>query len=247
MCRIFEVSRSGFYSFVKRRPSDRQIDDEKVKGKLKPLFEKHHKTYGPERMSVLLTKNGIQVGRTRIKRLMAECSLVPVTRPKFTKTTDSSHKLEACPDLVNRHFESDEPNKVFTSDITYIWTMEGYVYLAVILDIYSRYVAGWALGKQQDAALILSAFSMAIKRRKVPKGFIFHSDKGGQFFSKVLKAQLNILGVQQSMGSTGDCFDNAVTESFNATIKKECIYQNQFNNYKEAYSRIFTCIFQDFF
>lgn len=116
------------------------------------------------------------------------------------------------------------------------------MYLAVILDVYSRYVVGWALRKDQDAALVLSAFSMAIKRRGTPEKFIFHSDKGGQYFSKVLKSQLNILDVRQSMGSTGDCFDNAVTESFNATIKKECIYLNPINDFNEAHSKIFEFI-----
>lgn len=216
--------------------------DTEIKAVLKPSFVEHHKTYGPQRMSKILYKMGIPVGRTRVRRLMDECNLVPVTRRPFTKTTDSSHKKKACPDLVNRDFTADMPNSVWTSDITYIWTLEGFVYLAVILDVYSRYVVGWALRKDQDAALVLSAFSMAIKRRGAPKNFIFHSDKGGQYFSKVLKSQLNMLDVQQSMGSTGDCFDNAVTESFNATIKKECIYLNPISDFNEAHSKIFEFI-----
>ena len=242
MCRVFEVSRSGFYAFLNRKPSNRSKEDEKIKTVLKPAFIEHHRTYGPERMGKILSRIIAPIGRTRVRRLMAECNLVPVTRRPFTRTTDSSHSNKAFPDLVNRNFTADGPNEVWTTDITYIWTSEGFVYLAVILDVHSRYIAGWALRKDQDAALVLSAFSMAIKRRGLPKNFIFHSDKGGQFFSKILKSQLNMLDVKQSMGSTGDCFDNAVTESFNATIKKECIYLQTFQNFEEVHSKVFEYI-----
>ena len=242
MCRVFEVSRSGYYAYVKRTPSKRKQEDAKVKEVLKPTFIEHHKTYGPQRMSEILHRVGIRIGRTRVRRLMAECNLVPVTRKCFVKTTDSSHGNKAYPDLVKRDFTAEKPNSVWTSDITYIWTCEGFVYLAIILDVYSRLVVGWALRKQQDEALILGAFSMAIAKREIPKNFIFHSDKGGQYFSKILKAQLNILDVQQSMGSTGDCFDNAVTESFNATLKKECIYLHAIRDYNHAHELIFEYI-----
>jgi putative transposase len=242
MCRVFEVSRSGFYAFIKRSPSKRANEDVEIKAVLKPAFEKNRKVYGCVRLSKVIQSLGYPIGRTRTKRLMDECKIWPLTRKIFTRTTDSSHKKKSFPDLVDRNFSSDAPNQVWTSDITYIWTLEGFVYLAVILDIYSRYVVGWSLRKDMDEALVLSSFSMAVQRRNVPKGFIFHSDKGGQYFSKILKAQLNLLEVQQSMGSTGDCFDNAVTESFNATIKKECIYLEPINDFKDAYSKIFSYI-----
>jgi putative transposase len=242
MCRVFEVSRSGYYAYVKRKPSARINKDDQVKKILKPTFEEHRRTYGPTRMSKILGKMGIPIGRTRTKRLMAECNLVPVTRRPFIQTTDSSHKQNSFPDLVKRDFTATAVNQLWTSDITYIWTLEGFVYLAVILDVYSRYIVGWALRGDQDAVLILSAFSMALQRRHVPKEFIFHSDKGGQYFSKILKAQLNMLNVKQSMGTTGDCFDNAVTESFNATLKKECIYVEQIKDFKDAYEKVFAFI-----
>jgi transposase InsO family protein len=112
----------------------------------------------------------------------------------------------------------------------------------VILDVYSRYIVGWSIRRDQDAALVMSAFSMAIERRGVPTNFIFHSDKGGQYFGKILKAQLDLLKVKQSMGSTGDCYDNAVTESFNATLKKECMYPEPIKNFDDAYSKVFSFI-----
>jgi len=218
------------------------IEDSKIKQVLIPKFEEHRKLYGPTRMSKLLVSMGINAGRSRTRRLMQENMLVPVTYKPFVQTTNSPKNKKPYPDLVNRNFSADKLDSLWTSDITYIWTLDGFVYLAVILDVYSRHIVGWALRKDQDAALVLSAFSMAIKRRGVPKGFIFHSDKGGVYFSKILKSQLNLLEVNQSMGTTGDCYDNAVTESFNATLKKECIYLETLKNYDDAYSKIFSYI-----
>ena len=243
MCRVFEVSRSGYYDYLKRKPSKRTVTDKKIKEVLEPAFKEHRKVYGPTRMSKVLISMGILIGRTRTKRLMNECDLVPVTYRPYIRTTESDKNSTAFPDLVNREFTAEKPNQLWTSDITYIWTLyEGFVYLAVILDVFSRNIVGWALRKDQDAALVLSAFSMAIERRGVPENFIFHSDKGGQYFSKILKAQLNLLNVDQSMGSTGDCYDNAVTESFNATIKKECIYPEPIKDFNDAYSKVFSFI-----
>lgn len=243
MCRVFEVSRSGYYDYLRRKPGKKAVADSKIKAVLIPSFKEHRKVYGPTRMSKLLSSMGIAVGRVRTGRLMKECKLVPVTYRPFIRTTESDKNQKAFPDLVNRDFTAEKPDEVWTSDITYIWTLEdGFVYLAVILDVFSRNIVGWAMRRDQDAALVLSAFSMAIQRRGVPKNFIFHTDKGGQYFSKILRSQLSMLDVKQSMGSTGDCFDNAVTESFNATLKKECIYPETIKNFDDAYSKVFSYI-----
>jgi putative transposase len=243
MCRVFEVSRSGYYDYIKRKPGKKVVADNKIKAVLVPSFHEHWEVYGPMRMSKLLSSMGITIGRTRTRRLMKECNLVPVTRRPFIRTTESDKSQKAFPDLVQRDFTAENADEVWTSDITYIWTFDdGFVYLAVILDVFSRNLIGWAMRKDQDVALVMSAFSMAIQRRGVPKEFIFHSDKGGQYFSKILKSQLSLLHVRQSMGSTGDCYDNAVTESFNATLKKECIYREPIRNFEEAYRRVFIYI-----
>lgn len=243
MCRVFEVSRSGYYDYIKRKPGKKAAADTKIKEVLIPSFKEHRKVYGPTRMSKVLSSLGIKIGRVRTGRLMKECDLVPVTYRPFIRTTESDKKQKAFPDLVQRDFTAEKPDELWTSDITYVWTLEDcFVYLAVILDVFSRYIVGWAIRKALDAAVVLSAFSMAIQRRGVPKNFIFHTDKGGQYFSKILKSQLSLLDVKQSMGSTGDCYDNAVTESFNATIKKECIYLEPIKNFEDAYSKVFSYI-----
>ena len=214
----------------------------KIKKLLPPVFEEHKKVYGPTRMSCILRKMGYGIGRTRTGRLMNECGLRQVAHRPFVITTVAGKEPPALPDLVNREFSADAPNRIWTADITYIWTLKGFVYLAVILDVFSRYIVGWSLRKDQTAVLVLSAFSMALKRRGVPKEFVFHTDKGGQFFSTNLRAQLSLLEIKQSMGSTGDCFDNAVTESFNATLKKECIYLEPIGDYDQAYRKVFDYI-----
>ena len=191
MCRVFEVSRSGYYDYLKRKPGKKAAEDSKIKHVLIPSFKEHRKVYGPTRMSKLLSSMGIVIGRTRTGRLMKEFKLVKVTYRPFFRTTESDKDQKAFPDLVQRDFTAEKPDEVWTSDITYIWTLEdGFVYLVVILDVFSRNVVGWAIRKDQDTALVLSAFSMAIQRRGVPKSFIFHSDKGGQYFSNILKSTL---------------------------------------------------------
>lgn len=224
MCRALDVSKSGFYTWVRRGPSPRARHDADVlKPQVRIAFERSRQTYGCVRIDKVLRNVGIRTSTRRIRRIMRNDGLVPRRVRSYKCTTDSQGKKPACPDLVNRKFTAEKINRLWVSDITQVMTREGWLYLANILDLCSRYLVGWATSDQINDNLVIQAFMMAYTHRDPEPGFIIHSDHGSQYTSKLFGSIVTLYKGVQSMGSIGDCFDNAAAESFNAIIKGDCL------------------------
>lgn len=242
MCRVLGVSRSGYYGWKKQPQSKRQKENEKLLVYIKESHKISKETYGSPRIAEDLWARGIVCGENRVARIMKENGIMAKTKRKFKATTNSRHRLPVAENLLNQNFTADGPNKVWVSDITYIPTMEGWLYLAVILDVFSRQVVGWSMGKRLTADFVIKALYQAIGRRKPEAGCIMHSDQGVQYasvdFLKVLKAY----GFIQSMSRKGNCYDNAVAESFFHTLKTEHVYFERYRTRAEARQSIFEYI-----
>lgn len=224
MCRLFEVSKSGYYAWQSRPPSARSKSDAKLLGYIKKIHEESRGIYGAPRIHAeLRLKYHMCCSNKRVARLMRQAGLVGVHRRKFTCTTRRDPKREAYPDRVERQFTADEPNKVWVADVTQHETGEGWLYLAVVLDMYSRLVVGWAFAERFTAELVLNALEMALWNRQPAEGVIHHSDHGSQYTSLAFGQGLEQAGVLGSMGSVGDALDNAVAESFFATLQTELL------------------------
>ena len=191
--------------------------------KVRQIHSDTRGSYGSRRMSRQLRDDGHDVGRYRARALMKKAGVTVKHRKRFKKTTDSNHKLPVAPNLLDRNFSVDRPNAVWCSDITYLWTVQGWLYLAVIIDIFSRKVVGWATSSRMKTALVIEALSMAYFRRKPPKGLVHHSDRGSQYASYEYQQLLESYGMMSSMSRKGDCWDNAVAESFFHSLKTEWI------------------------
>ena len=242
MCRVLGVSRSGYYESLGRPPSDHRIEDDQLRPQIKAAFEKGRKNYGTRRIKDTLKKQEIHASRRRIGRLMREEDLEVQTRRKFKVTTDSKHDKPIAPNLLEREFSIDTPNTAYVGDITYIPTREGWLYLAVVIDLCSRAVVGWSMGSRITAGLVNGAMLMALWQRKPAKGLIFHSDRGSQYASDSYNKILNDHGVKGSMSKKGDCWDNAVAESFFHTLKTELVYHYDYETREEARAAIFEYI-----
>ncbi len=231
MCRHLEVSTSGYYAWERRPVSLRQKEDTRLLPLIQDAHRRSRGNYGSPRVHDDLVDQGEQVGRHRVARIMRENGITARPLKKFRKTTDSEHAFPIAPNLLERHFEADAPDQVWVSDITYIWTARGWAYLAVIVDLFSRRVVGWGLESHMRTELVLKALEMAKGHRDIQPGLIFHSDRGVQYASNEFREKLSELGITQSMSRKGDCWDNAVAESFFATIKRElvrkCFWLNQ--------------------
>jgi putative transposase len=225
MCRVLGVSRSGFYASRSRR-SKRKGEDERLKPLIRSIFETSKRTYGILRIIAALAKLGIKVGKNRVSRLMKSEGLWVKTRRRFKVTTNSDHKRPVAPNRLNQEFWAKEPDSIWTGDITYIRTSEGWLYLAVVLDICTRKIVGWSMDKRMKDDLVVGAFKNALQRRKPDKGFIFHSDRGSQYCSKRFRKLVRGVGGKQSMSATGCCYDNAITESFFGTRKRELVHHS---------------------
>jgi transposase InsO family protein len=213
MSRAFDVSKSGFYAWIRRGPSRRRHEDETVLGpQIRITFERSRQTYGCMRIGEILKHSGIGTSLRRIRRIMVQNNLVPKKVRRYKRTTISGGQMRIAPDLVKRQFSCQTPNTVWISDITYIWTLEGWLYLAIILDLCSRYVVGWATGDRINDDLVIRALTMAVTQRSPNPGFILHSDQGSQYRSKLFQSILSFHGGRPSMGTSGDCYDNAVCE-----------------------------------
>ncbi len=195
--------------------------DFKLISKVREIHNETRRTYGSRRMSERLRSQGHDVGRYRARSLMKKADVSVKHRKKFKITTDSSHNLPVAPNLLNRNFQVDRPDAVWCSDITYLWTMEGWLYLAVVIDLYSRKIIGWAMDSRIKASLVTEALLMAYWRRKPGKGLIHHSDRGSQYAGNDYQKLLNAYGMICSMSRKGDCWDNAVAESFFHSLKTE--------------------------
>jgi transposase InsO family protein len=222
-CEVLEVSSSGYYAWKKRPTASRAEQDAELVVEIKAAFEAGRGTYGSPRIHRELRANGRRVGRKRVERLMREEGIVALKKRRFRKTTDSNHSDPIAPNLLARNFHVELPNTAWVTDVTYVWTLQGWLYLAVILDLFSRRVVGWAVSANNDRALAIGALNHAKSSRIIADGLIHHSDRGSVYASADYGAELGKIGAVKSMSRKGDCWDNAVAESFFATIKGEMI------------------------
>ena len=242
MCRVFEVSRSGFYEWLSRPESARKQADRQLTEDLKQIFEDSRQTYGTRRIQDDLDQQGQRVSRARIGRLMRQAGLRGKTRRRFRATTNSNHTLPVAPNRLDRQFQVAEPDRVYVGDITYVATGEGWLYLAVFLDLFSRQVVGWAMSAWMTADLVVDALQMARWRRRPDKGLLVHSDRGSQYASGRFQTMLKDHGYIGSMSRKGNCWDNAPAESFFHTLKTELIHHCRFETREEAKQEIFEYI-----
>ena len=230
-CRVLAVSRSGYYG-AQRRPAKPLLC--KVGIHLKAAFVASHQSYGSRRLVSALQAQGIQVGRYKARSLMRRAGLKPVWKRKFVHTTDSRHNLPVAENILARQFNPTSPNVAFVTDITYIRTGTGWLYLAIVLDLFSRRVVGWAMAPSMPAELVCAALRMAIQQRQPAPGLIVHSDRGSQYASDQYQALLNKHGFICSMSRRGNCWDNSVAERFFLNLKMERVWQRSYANQAEA-------------
>lgn len=242
LCEALGVSRAGYYEWQRGVISARGQVDEEIVTHIKAIHAEHDRRYGSPRMTVELQGRGLHVNRKKVERLMRERRLPAVFPKKFRQTTDSEHSQPVAPNLLGQKFKALARDRVWVGDITYIWTTEGWVYLAVLIDLYSRRVVGWAIDKTLSRTLAINALRMALRRRRPPAGLIHHTDRGSQYASRDYRKILADNGVIASMSGKGNCFDNAVAESFFATIKKEFVHRVVFHSRSQAYRELFAFI-----
>ena len=241
MSRILGVSRSGYYAWRDRSPSARSIADAALTDRIKAIHADSRATYGAPRIHAELVDEGVQVGRKRIERLMKATGIAGVSRRKAARTTFRDERVRPACDLVDRNFYADAPDQLWVADITYIPTWAGFLYLAVVLDAFSRRIVGWAMGHSLKAQLVLDALNMALTQRR-PADVIHHSDQGSQYTSVAFGFRCKEAGVRPSMGSVGDAYDNAMCESFFATLECELLDRRKFQTKAAARMAIFQFI-----
>jgi transposase InsO family protein len=239
LCKVLGVTRSGFYAWQQRDPSEQAIDDQKLALEIAAIHKASGETYGSPRIHAELRAKGLHVSRKRVARLMRELGIKSRRKRRFKATTDSGHKLPVADNVLDRKFDVDAPDVAWVTDITYVWTDEGWLYLAAILDLFSRRVVGHAMSERIDRALVLEALRDAVGRRVPDVGLLHHSDRGSQYASSDYQDALSERGITCSMSRKGNCWDNAVAESFFATLKTECIYVRRFATRAEAREAIF--------
>ena len=241
MCRLLGVSPSGFYAWRQRAPSARAQLDERLRARIRVIHERSRGTYGAPRIHAELVAAGIRVSRKRVARLMRLAGLQGASRRRWRTTTRRRPTARPAPDLVQRHFQAEHPNRLWVADVTYIPTWAGFLYLAVVMDVFSRRVVGWAMATHLRTALVLQALEMALDQRR-PTDVIHHSDQGAQYTSVAFGHCCQAASVRPSMGSVGDCFDNALAESFFATLECELVQRSRFRCPAEAQQAVFAFI-----
>ena len=241
MCRVLGVSTSGYYAWLKRQSSQRSREDAILTDRIRWIHLRSRGTYGSPRIHAELRDEGVHVSRKRVARLMRAAGLQGVSRRKSTRTTIRQPGAQRAPDLVKRDFTVDGPNKLWVADITYIRTWAGFLYLAVVVDAWSRRVVGWAMANHLRTELVNGALEMAVRQRR-PKGVIHHSDQGSQYTSLAFGKRCREANVRPSMGSVGDCYDNALCESFFATLECELLDRRSFRSREEAGRVVFEFI-----
>jgi transposase InsO family protein len=242
MCVALSVSRSGYYAWRKRLPSARELANERLLTHIQAAFEWSRNTYGYRRIHAALVNQGVGCGRNQVARLMHLAGLQGRRRRRYKITTQSRHRLPVAPNLLSRDFLATAPNQKWVSDITYVRTEQGWLFLAAILDLYARLVVGWAIEPYLTTRLTLKALRMALSRRRPLPGLLHHSDRGGQYASADYRQLLSTQNVVVSMSRTGNVYDNAPMESFFATLKTELIHRRHYQNHREAKSDIFEYI-----
>lgn len=242
MSEVLGVSRSGYYTWLKDK-DEKEAKVELLDAQIKEVFEASRQTYGSPRVKDALEKKKVDVSKSTVARRMKEKELTPPRKKKYKKTTDSTHDYRISPNILNREFEVNVPGKVWVSDLTYIRVKDSFVYLTTVIDLADRSVVGWHLSDNMtDWDTTIAAFSKALKNRKIEPGLIFHSDRGSQYASDDFRKLISENRCIQSMSRKGDCWDNAVAESFFKTIKVESLYRYEFKTLEEVYSVVFDYI-----
>lgn len=239
MCRVFCVSRAGFYEWRKRPVSERQQTDARLLSQIKASFKKGREAYGYRRVHDDLRD---QCGKHRVARLMRENNIRPKTRKKFKVTTDSKHSKPIHENHLDRKFNVSSPNQRWVSDITYISTSEGWLYLAVVMDLFSRKIIGWSMSERMKENLVVDALKMALFKRKITSNLLLHSDRGSQYASDNYQLLLRENNIDCSMSRKGNCWDNSVMESFFHSLKVECVYHDRYKTRDDARKSIFDYI-----
>ena len=241
MCRVLEVSVSGYYGWLGRANSNRQQENERLLSMIQTIHKESRQNYGSPKVYRRLRQQGEACNHKRVERLMRDHSIKAKRVKKFKVTTDSRHNEPVAENVLDRGFNVNEPDKVWVSDITYLWTDEGWLYLAIFLDLFSRMVVGWSMSERMTSDLVISAFQMGQKRRGEVSPLI-HSDRGSQYASSSFREQLRVCSCRQSMSRKGNCWDNAVAESFFSALKLEWVSDERFKNRQQARDSIFEYI-----
>jgi len=241
LCRVLGVTTSGFYAWLQRPPSKHQLADLVLGDRIEAFSRASRSTYGRPRIHADLRDVGFSVSGKRVARLMRERNIYGASRRKWTTTTVRNPHARPAPDLVDRKFVAERPDQLWVADITYVPTWSGFLYVAIVLDAFSRRVVGWSMANHLRTELVLDALDMAIHRRN-PIGVVHHSDQGTQYTSIAFGQRCREFGVRPSMGSVGDCYDNAMCESFNATLECELLVRHRFKTLKEAELAVFEFI-----
>jgi len=240
LCSALGVGRGGFWAWRRRLPSARMLGDSLLLADVQRIYGDGRGNYGSPRIHDALSKEGTKCGKKRVERLMRDNDIKAKHTRKFKPLgTDSAHQMPVAKNLLDRKFEQSQPNQAWLTDTTYIWTSEGWLYLAVMLDLFSRRVVGWAMGAQNDTSLVLRALHMAVQQRSPPKGVLHHSDRGSTYASGEYQAALRQYGMTCSMSRKGNCWDNAPMESWFHTLKVELVHGRKFATHREAESAIF--------
>jgi transposase InsO family protein len=242
MCRVLGVSTSGYHAWRTRGISKRQRDDAELGRSIRGIFAKHKGAYGSPRVRMALLHEGRQVSRKRVARLMRQRGLTARTPRRWVRTTDSDHALPIAKNLLGRDFRASAPNQKWASDITYIATRDGWLYLATVIDLFSRRIVGWSMSAHIDEPLVHAAITMALQKCPKPDSLIIHSDRGSQYAARGIAQLCADHGLQQSMSRRGNCWDNAPSESFFATLKRECVNETIFASRAQARTAIFEYI-----
>ncbi len=242
LCQVLEISRSGFYAWLSRPVSDRKESNQQLLLKIRESHERSRETYGYRRIYYDLRAELKTLGKNRVFRLMQHYGIRAKTKRKFKMTTDSNHSKPISDNKLNREFTANKPNQRWVSDITYIPTMEGWLYLSVIMDLFSRKIIGWSMDSRMKEDITLNALRMALFKRKISGGVLLHSDRGSQYAANEYQGLLKDNDIECSMSRKGNCWDNAVVESFFHTLKVECTHHESFKTREEAKRVIFEYI-----
>lgn len=242
MCNILEVSRSGYYKWLGRPESERKRQHKEWTEQVKEVYDKSRQLYGSPKVTQQLNKNGVSISERTVTRIMKENGIRSRTVKKYKATTNSKHSLPVQENVLNREFTASKPNEKWVTDITYVSTNEGWLYLASVMDLYSRKIVGWHMSERMTKELVLQALKQAYGRQHPEQGLIHHSDRGSQYASLDYQKQLQIYEMIGSMSRKGNCYDNACIESFHSVLKKELIYLNKYETREEAKKSIFEYI-----
>ena len=242
MCSTLRVSRSGYYAWRQRPPSERSKANQNLRSRIRAIHEGSGKTYGARRIADELRDGGLRCSTKRVARLMRVEGLRAQWKKRFRVTTGSKHRMPTSPNVLDQSFDAERPDTRWVGDITYIPTFEGWLYLAVLIDLHSRRVVGWATSATLAKQLAIDALQAALGQRDAPRGLVHHTDRGSQYASNEYQRMLERHGFEGSMSRKGNCYDNAVAESFFATLKKELVHRERFRTRANARARLFEYI-----